>query len=264
MPKEVWWDNPKTVATAILAGRQRKLHPRYLALASHYNFEPLFCMPARGNEKPYVENRVKNLAASLGHAGSAECKDLAELNDYCVRCCEADLERVATGQSETIGRRFEEDRAAAPFACRSILSTRAFASRARWTSTRRSPSTATVTACRAVCLSTATVKGYVDRIEIVVDGASRCPARAELCHGRTGARSAALPVVWDASRPIWTTRRSSRVGSCRPFSANSASKLRSSTACIRRLTSIHPRACNYWQQHPAATRCRGNREMPIG
>ena len=59
--QEVWWDNPTTVATAILTGRQRKIHPRYLALASHYNFEPLFCMPARGNEKPHVENRVKNL-----------------------------------------------------------------------------------------------------------------------------------------------------------------------------------------------------------
>ena len=38
VPRELWWDNPTTVATAILIGRQRKLHPRYQALASHYNF----------------------------------------------------------------------------------------------------------------------------------------------------------------------------------------------------------------------------------
>ena len=36
VPREVWWDNPKTVATLILLGRQRQLHPRYAALASHY------------------------------------------------------------------------------------------------------------------------------------------------------------------------------------------------------------------------------------
>jgi transposase len=61
VPREVWWDNPTTVATAVLPGRQRQLQPRYQALASHYNFEPLFCLPARGNEKPHVENRVKHL-----------------------------------------------------------------------------------------------------------------------------------------------------------------------------------------------------------
>ena len=54
VPREVWWDNPKTVALALLTGRERRLHPRYAALASHYVFEPLFCMPASGNEKPYV------------------------------------------------------------------------------------------------------------------------------------------------------------------------------------------------------------------
>ena len=59
VPKEVWWDNPKTVATLILLGRERRLHPRYAALASHYVFNPLFCMPARGNEKPDAENTVR-------------------------------------------------------------------------------------------------------------------------------------------------------------------------------------------------------------
>src|SRR5690349_748557 len=61
VPRELWWDNPTTVAVELLSGRQRKLNARYAALASHYNFEPRFCLPARGNEKPYVENRVKDL-----------------------------------------------------------------------------------------------------------------------------------------------------------------------------------------------------------
>ena len=29
VPREVWWDNPKTVAKEILKGRRRKLHDRY-------------------------------------------------------------------------------------------------------------------------------------------------------------------------------------------------------------------------------------------
>ena len=33
VPWELWWDNPKTVATAILGGRRRQLHTRYAALA---------------------------------------------------------------------------------------------------------------------------------------------------------------------------------------------------------------------------------------
>ena len=61
VPWEVWWDSPTTVAIAVLEGRQRKVQPRYAALASHYCFDPRFCMPARGNEKPYVEHSVYDL-----------------------------------------------------------------------------------------------------------------------------------------------------------------------------------------------------------
>src|SRR5262249_60995310 len=59
VPREVWWDNPKTVATSILRGRQRHLHPRYAALASHYSFEPKFCLPAQPHEKPDATRAVR-------------------------------------------------------------------------------------------------------------------------------------------------------------------------------------------------------------
>src|SRR5262249_46189661 len=61
VPREVWWDNPKTVVNKIFQGRERRPSERYAALASHYAFEPLFCMPARGNEKPYAETRRRVL-----------------------------------------------------------------------------------------------------------------------------------------------------------------------------------------------------------
>ena len=42
VPRELWWDNPKTVAPLIFKGRVRGLHERYAALASHDTFEPKF------------------------------------------------------------------------------------------------------------------------------------------------------------------------------------------------------------------------------
>ncbi len=59
--RELWWDNPATLATAILKGRERRINERYAALASHYRFDPKFCMPASGWEKPDVEHRVYDL-----------------------------------------------------------------------------------------------------------------------------------------------------------------------------------------------------------
>ena len=58
VPAELWWDNPKTVAAAILRGRDRQLNYHYAGLVSHYRVAPLFCMPARGQEKGDVERTV--------------------------------------------------------------------------------------------------------------------------------------------------------------------------------------------------------------
>jgi transposase len=112
VPREVWWDNPKTVATAILKGRDRKIHPRYAALASHYVFEPLFCMPRRGWEKPRVENRVYDLQRRFC-TPVPRVKDLAELNAYLRQCCIEECKRTVRGQTETIAQRFSREREAA-------------------------------------------------------------------------------------------------------------------------------------------------------
>jgi transposase len=93
VPKEVWWDNPRTVATLILKGRERQVHPRFAALASHHLFEPKFCMPARGNEKPDAESTVKavqkRFATPVPRVG-----DLDELNARLRRWCEAERGRL--------------------------------------------------------------------------------------------------------------------------------------------------------------------------
>jgi transposase len=116
VPKEVWWDNPRTVATLILQGRERRLHPRYAALASHYVFDPRFCMPARGNEKPDAEGTVK--AVQRRFATPVPCvANLDELNTFFRNRCVTERERVVRslfGPFEIAARFAEEQAAAAP------------------------------------------------------------------------------------------------------------------------------------------------------
>lgn len=114
VPKEVWWDNPKTVATSILPGRERQCHPSYAALASHYAFSPLFCMPARGNEKPDAEGTVKAVQKRFA-TPVPRVNDLDELNAFFRTRCEAEHDRVVQSLlgSFTIKDRLTEDLAAA-------------------------------------------------------------------------------------------------------------------------------------------------------
>ena len=169
VPREVWWDNPKAVAAAIFSGRQRQLHPRYQALASHYVFEPLFCMPARGNEKPYVENRVKTLQRRWA-TPVPQKKDLAQLNEYLRDCCLKDRERTSSENTQTIGQRFESDRQQAwPLpamrfeACVYQQAKIGKYQTARFDQVRYSVP-------QRYAFQAATVKGYTEHIEIVVGG----------------------------------------------------------------------------------------------
>lgn len=86
----------------------QKPHERYAALASHYAFDPLFCMPASGNEKAYTENRVFDPQQRFA-TPVPKVKDLSELNAYLRTCCLKERERIVAGQTEIIGRRFDRD-----------------------------------------------------------------------------------------------------------------------------------------------------------
>jgi transposase len=183
VPREVWWDNPATVAVHVLGGRERVVHPRYAALASHFLFAPKFCLPASPREKPRVENRVKDLERMWATPVPAVA-DLAALNAHLRRCCVAARERTCGPNAETVAARFARDLAAAlplpghPFDACVVGSgavdkyqTVAFDGN-RYSVPRR-------WAFRPV-----TVKGYVDRVEVVADGRvvashARCYARHE-------------------------------------------------------------------------------------
>jgi len=169
IPTELRWDNPKTVATAIMSGRRRELNQRWQALASHYSFDPLFCLPGRGNEKPHVENRVKLLERQWA-TPVPRVNDLAELNAYLLHCCQRDQQRTIAGRRQSIGSLFDEERARAlplplrPFdaAVSEVRQVDKYQTVA-WEKNRYSVP-------RRHAFAAVTVKAYVDRIDVVRDG----------------------------------------------------------------------------------------------
>jgi hypothetical protein len=98
----------------ILPGRDRQLHPRYAALASHYLFDPRFCMPRRGNEKPDAESTVKAVQRRFA-TPVPRVADLQELNTFLWNRCESERDRVVQSLFGpfVIRDRLAEDRAAA-------------------------------------------------------------------------------------------------------------------------------------------------------
>lgn len=88
------------------------MHPCYAALASHYTFEPVFCMPAKANEKPYVENSIFDLQRDWA-TPVPRVKDFEELNAYLRQCCLNKLDHRVTGKTQTIRERFQQDKQAA-------------------------------------------------------------------------------------------------------------------------------------------------------
>jgi transposase len=170
--KEVWWDNPKTVTTLILLGRERQVHPRYAAFASHYVFEPRFCMPARGNEKPDAEGTVKAVQKRFA-TPVPRVTDLDELNAYFRKRCEAERDRVVQSLFGpfTIKDRLAEDLASAaplprhrfdPCVIRPAVGVDKFQTVAFDNNRYSVP--------RRYAFEMVTVKGYVDRVVIVAQG----------------------------------------------------------------------------------------------
>jgi transposase len=181
VPHEVWWDNPRTVVSEIFCGRERRANERYAALASHYTFDPLFCMPARGNEKPYVETRVRVLQRQWS-TPVPSVANLDALNALFRKRCLDEVNRTVAGYTESIGQRFQRDRAEAV-----ALPTRPFdacvmqaAQADKYQTVRFDRNRYSVP--RACAFQTLMVKGYLERVEVVAGGA--VVARHQRSYGR--------------------------------------------------------------------------------
>jgi len=166
--KELWWDNPKTVVKQIFKGRKRQMNERFATLASHYMFEPLFCLPASGNEKPYVENSIFDLQRDWC-TPVPKVRDLEEFNQYLRRCCMRKLNHRISGKTETVGERFQRDKASAlslpkhPFdACIQTIATVDKYQTVQFDNNRYSVP-------RSFAFQVVTIKAYVDRIDIVAN-----------------------------------------------------------------------------------------------
>jgi transposase len=187
VPKEVWWDNPKTVATLILTGRERQLNPRYAALASHYVFDPRFCMPARGNEKPDAESTVKAVQKRCA-TPVPRVADLDELNTFFRTWCETERDRVV---QSLFGPFTIKDRLADDLAAATPLATHQFDACVirpavavdKYQTVAFDGNRYSVP--RAFAFGMVAVKGYVDQVVIVVGGQvvashQRCLAKAAM------------------------------------------------------------------------------------
>ena len=166
VPREVWWDNPTTVVRHIFQGRERRPNASYAALASHYAFEALFCMPARGNEKPRAETRVRVLQRQWA-TPVPRVADLAALNAYLRQRCLDEAQRTVVGYSESIGVRWARDQAKAlPLpAHRFDACIHQPAQVDKYQTVRFDRNRYSVP--RSCAYRAVTVKGYIDRVEVV-------------------------------------------------------------------------------------------------
>jgi transposase len=181
VPRQVWWDNPKTVVPQLLVGRSRQIHQRYQALVSHFRFEPLFCLVRRPQEKPRVEGRVQFLQQDWA-TPVPQVQDLAQLNAHLRDCCLRERGRIQQGQSEALGARFGREHAQAlplperPFDACIVRPAKVDKYQTVQFDRNR------YSVPRPYAFATVTVKGYVDHIDVVAG--AEVVARHERSYGQ--------------------------------------------------------------------------------
>jgi transposase len=111
VPTRILYDNTRIAVAKILGGEERQRTRAFSELQSYYLFADKFGRPARGNDKGKVEGLVgyarRNFMVPIPRANSWE-----ELNLHLEADCRKRRERRLRGHTETIGERFERDRAA--------------------------------------------------------------------------------------------------------------------------------------------------------
>jgi transposase len=110
VPLRIVYDN-LTAAVKRRVGIHRELTDRFLALASHYLFEPCFARPGEGHDKGAVERRGQTVRLRFFTPIPAG-ESLEEIAlDAQKRIDKAAVETEIAGGSTTVAQRFEQERA---------------------------------------------------------------------------------------------------------------------------------------------------------
>jgi transposase len=111
VPTTILYDNTRLAVARILGDGTRQKTRAFSELQSHYLFAEKFGRPAKGNDKGKVEGIVgyarRNFMVPIPRVASWE-----EWNERLLEQCRARRARRLRGHEETIGERFERDRAA--------------------------------------------------------------------------------------------------------------------------------------------------------
>lgn len=111
VPRFLLYDNTKLAVAKILGDGERKKTRAFCELQSHYLFAERFGRPGKGNDKGAAEGLVgfarRNFLVPIPRVSSWE-----ELNAHLLERCRKRREQRVWGHEETIGERFEQDRAA--------------------------------------------------------------------------------------------------------------------------------------------------------
>ena len=111
VPTRILYDNTKIAVAKILGGIERQRTRAFSELQSHYLFADKFGRPAKGNDKGKVEGLVgyarRNFMVPIPRYPSWET-----FNAHLEQQCRRRRERRLRGHTETIGERFDHDRAA--------------------------------------------------------------------------------------------------------------------------------------------------------
>ena len=111
VPTRILYDNTRLAVARILGDGERQKTRSFSELQSHYLFAEKFGRPAKGNDKGKVENLVgcarRNFMVPIPRAASWE-----DLNTQLAADSMARRAQRLRGHRETIGERFERDRAA--------------------------------------------------------------------------------------------------------------------------------------------------------
>lgn len=111
VPREIWFDNTRTIVTKILKNGDRKVTERFQRFAEHYRFKPVFMNPESGNEKGNVENKVGYLRRNE----LVPVPRFIKMNDFntsLLSACDRDMEREHYDKDKFISELFLEDKAA--------------------------------------------------------------------------------------------------------------------------------------------------------